>query len=85
MWLCSAVLVTEVRSKLRACCRSHKPDWTSWACSNALSKKVKKARVEGSHYGGDTEQRKQVILFNKKLTRLHINRQQISMNVFYIL
>lgn len=43
MWLCRAVLVTEVRSKLRACCKSHSPDCTSWACSNALQKRRKKS------------------------------------------
>lgn len=36
MWLCRAALVTDVRRKLRACCRSHKPDCTSWAFANAL-------------------------------------------------
>lgn len=42
MWLCSAVLVTDVLSKLRACCRSHRPVCTSWACSCALPKKTTK-------------------------------------------
>lgn len=39
MWLCIAVLVTDVCSVLRDCCNNHKPVCTSWACSCALQEK----------------------------------------------
>lgn len=35
MWLCRAVLVTDVRNKVRACFNNHNPVCTSWACSKA--------------------------------------------------
>lgn len=43
MWLCIAVLVTDVCSVLRDCCNNHKPVCTSWACSSALQKNKQRA------------------------------------------
>lgn len=50
MWLCRAVLVTELRRELRARCKSHKPDCTSWAFANALKKQMKDVN-EGQEQG----------------------------------
>lgn len=55
MWLCRGALVTEVRRKLRACCKSHKPDCTSWAFANALPKKVKEVNAKHRQAGNSTQ------------------------------